>query len=370
MHNSQQHDIVVVPTVIEAPTISVTTVVDPVADVEVMLGIREEKMGSYAEVVHTLQLDADAVLQARLLKPLKLKTQVTFLLWVALKEARNEGARGGRGGGRGGIGRGGGGGFNRDLGNNEISYGNRGSAGDQGVIAVPDSGKGYERRGGYGGPHGGFCGGRRRGFTNGDAEEGDRPPHRNYERRSGTGRGNDIKREGAGRGNWGTQADEIIQETEVVIEGEKTVDYDILVNEEEKTDEKMENAATEPEEKEPEEITLEEYQKVLAEKRKALESLKTEERKVEVDKELASMQPLSRKKTNDEIFAKLSLSINEFFKPAAGEKQYNSGGRGRGRGGARGGGGGGRYNQGGSSNYAAEAPKNKDPSHFPTLGGK
>ncbi|GKC64874.1 hypothetical protein Tco_1097472 [Tanacetum coccineum] len=83
MHNSQQHDIVVVPTVIEAPTISVTTVVDPVADVEVMLGIREEKMGSYAEVVHTLQLDADAVLQARLLKPLKLKTQVTFLLWVA-----------------------------------------------------------------------------------------------------------------------------------------------------------------------------------------------------------------------------------------------------------------------------------------------
>ena len=47
-----------------------------------------------------------------------------------------------------------------------------------------------------------------------------------------------------------------------------------------------------------------------------------------------------------------SLSINEFLKPAAGEKQYNSGGRGRGRGGARGGGGGGRYNQGGASNYA------------------
>ena len=65
-----------------------------------------------------------------------------------------------------------------------------------------------------------------------------------------------------------------------------------------------------------------------------------------------------------------SLSINEFLKPAAGEKQYSSGGRGRGRGGARGGGGGGRYNQGGASNYAAEAPKIEDPSHFPTLGGK
>ena len=54
-----------------------------------------------------------------------------------------------------------------------------------------------------------------------------------------------------------------------------------------------------------EEMTLEEYQKVLEEKRKALEALKTEERKVEVDKELASMQPLSSKKSNDEIFAKL-----------------------------------------------------------------
>lgn len=307
----------------------------------------------------------------------------------AVKEAKNEGARGGRGGGRGGRGRGGGGGFNRDSGNNEISYGNRGSFGDQGGIAEPDSGKGYERRGGYGGPRGGFRGGRRGGITNGDAEEGDRPPRRPFERRSGTGRGNDIKRDGAGRGNWGTPADEIIQETEVVIEGEKTVDSDVPVNEEETTDEKKETAAPEPEEKEPEEMTLEEYQKVLEEKRKALEALKTEERKVEVDKELASMQPLSSKKSNDEIFAKLgsdkdkrkeiaekeerakkSLSINEFLKPAAGEKQYNSGGRGRGRGGARGGGGGGRYNQGGASSYAAEAPKIEDPSHFPTLGGK
>lgn len=52
-------------------------------------------------------------------------------------------------------------------------------------------------------------------------------------------------------------------------------------------------------------MTLEEYEKVLEEKRKALESLKTEARKVEMDKELASMQQLSSKKSNDEIFAKL-----------------------------------------------------------------
>ena len=67
-------------------------------------------------------------------------------------------------------------------------------------------------------------------------------------------------------------------------------------------------------------MTLEEYEKVLEEKRKALESLKTEARKVEMDKELASMQPLSSKKSNDEIFAKLVryamyyfLCYNEYF---------------------------------------------------------
>nr|XP_043619139.1 RGG repeats nuclear RNA binding protein A-like [Erigeron canadensis] len=309
----------------------------------------------------------------------------------AVKEARNEGGRGGRGRG---YGRGrGGGGYNRDSGSNETSFGNRGFSGDQGAVEESDTGKGYERRVGYGGPRGGggFRGGRRGGFTNGDVEDGDRPPRRPYERRSGTGRGNEFKREGAGRGNWGTQEDEIIQETqEVVNEGEKTVASEKLVSEEEATDEKKENAANEPEEKEPEvkEMTLEEYQKVLEEKRKALEALKTDERKVEVDKELASMQQLSNKKSNNEIFAKLgtdkekrkeiaekedktkkSLSINEFLKPAAGERSFSSGGRGRGRG-PRGGGGGGRYNQGGSSSYAAEAPKIEDPSHFPTLGGK
>ncbi|KAJ9565563.1 hypothetical protein OSB04_001529 [Centaurea solstitialis] len=410
----------------------------------------------------------------------------------AVKEARNEGGRGGRGGR--GFGRGrGGGGFNRDSGSNENSFGNRGFSGDQGAVEESDGGKGYERRGGYGGPRGGFRGGRRGGFSNGDAEDGERT-RRPYERRSGTGRGNEFKREGAGRGNWGAQADEITQyfffyfsfnlqivsllllllckplcplgeSEEVVIEGEKTVVSDKPLTEEEATDEKKENAANEPEEKEPEnkviifiandvlfclsvvmdlliaikakaklkqdgglswklllfmkamhtsypkqfgwnivtrfaweatnhvpiakypiaEMTLEEYQKVLEEKRKALEALKTEERKVEVDKELAAMQQLSNKKTNDDIFVKLgtdkdkrkeiaekeerakkSLSINEFLKPAVGERYYSPGGRGRGRGPR----GGGRFNQGGSSSYAPEAPKIEDPSHFPTLGGK
>ena len=53
------------------------------------------------------------------------------------------------------------------------------------------------------------------------------------------------------------------------------------------------------------EMTLEEYEKVLEEKRKALLALKAEERKVEIDKELRSMQQLSVKKDADEVFIKL-----------------------------------------------------------------
>lgn len=52
-------------------------------------------------------------------------------------------------------------------------------------------------------------------------------------------------------------------------------------------------------------MTLEEYQKVLEEKRKALVALKNEERKVVLDKELESMQQLSSKKSDEEIFVKL-----------------------------------------------------------------
>ncbi|MGD7217341.1 hypothetical protein, partial [Ralstonia pseudosolanacearum] len=104
--------------------------------------------------------------------------------------------------------------------------------------------------------------------------------------------------------------------------------------EEETADAGKENSVKEPEEKEPEEkeMTLDEYQKILEEKRKALLALKVEERKVPVDKEFETMQQLSGKKTNDEIFIKLgsekdkkkeiadkdekakkSVSINEFL---------------------------------------------------------
>jgi plasminogen activator inhibitor 1 RNA-binding protein len=53
-------------------------------------------------------------------------------------------------------------------------------------------------------------------------------------------------------------------------------------------------------------MTLEEFEKVMEEKRKALLALKrSEERKVEIDKDLQAMQLLCTKKGNDEVFIKL-----------------------------------------------------------------
>lgn len=299
----------------------------------------------------------------------------------AVREAKGEG---GRGGGRGrGYGRGrGGGGFNRELANSENTFGNREFSGGQASGEEADSGKSNERRGGYGGPRGSFRGPRRGGFSNGDMGDGERP-RRVFDRRSGTGRGNETKREGAGRGNWGTQTDELVQAEEVVNEDEKTPIAEKLPSGEEETpDATKETPANETEEKEPEnkEMTLEEYEKVLEEKRKALQALNTEERKVDAEV-FASMQQLANKKSNDDVFIKLSsdrdkkreaaekeerakkaVSINEFLKPAEGERYYGGRGRGRGRGG--------RGYSGGNSVDNVEAPAIEDPGQFPSLGGK
>ncbi|KAI3899630.1 hypothetical protein MKW92_025110, partial [Papaver armeniacum] len=159
-----------------------------------------------------------------------------------------------------------------------------------------------------------------------------------------------------------------------------------FAGEEDNTKVNSETPATEAE-KQPDdkEMTLEEYEKIREEKRKALEALKTEERKVEMDKELKSMKLISNKKQNDEIFVKLgsdkdkrkdvsekeerakkSLSINEFLKPT--EEERNQGGRGRG---GRGRGRGGNYSGGNPANKSsAAAPSIEDQGEFPTLGGK
>ncbi|XP_052171085.1 RGG repeats nuclear RNA binding protein A-like [Diospyros lotus] len=302
----------------------------------------------------------------------------------AVREARNENSRGGRGGGR-GFGRGrGGGGYNRDSTNNENNFGsNNGFSGGYKPAEDGDAGRVSERRG-YSGSRGGFRGGRRGDFSNGEVAEGERP-RRMFERRSGTGHGNEIKRDGAGRGNWGTPTDEIVPESEVPSnENEKNVDAEKQLGQEDAGDANKENPVNETEEKEPEdkEMTLEEYEKVLEEKRKALLALKTEERKVTVDKEFESMQLLSSKKSDEDIFLKLgsdkdkrkeaaereerarkSVSINEFLKPPEGERYFGGRGRGRGRG-PRGG-----FTGSNMANNVA-APSIDDVGQFPSLGGK
>ncbi|KAL3571748.1 hypothetical protein D5086_025652 [Populus alba] len=247
----------------------------------------------------------------------------------AVREAKTEGGRGGGRGGGGGRGYGRGrGGYNRDFNNNESSFGNSGAPSVQGAAEDGDAAKTFESRG-YGGPRsGGFRGGRRGGFGNDEVGEGERP-RRTNERWSGTGRGNEMKREGFGRGNWGTPTDELAQVTEeAVIEGEKNLGDDKPV-EEAAADRKKENPANEHEEKEPEDkvMTLEEYEKVLEEKRKALQALKTEERK-------GSDKDKRKEAYEKDEKAKKSVSINEFLKPAEGERYYGSAqsqsGRGRG----------------------------------------
>ncbi|EOA18405.1 hypothetical protein CARUB_v10006948mg [Capsella rubella] len=311
----------------------------------------------------------------------------------AVREARN-GPAGGRGGGRGGgYGRGRGGGLNRDSRNadapaNENGYG--------GSYRRSEEGDGARR----GGPVGGYRGdreGRRGGFNNGDSAGFERP-RRNFERHSGTGHGCEFKRDGAGRGNWGTAEDDIAPVTdESAAVDEKNLTVEKQGGEGEATDANKEISAEEQAEKEPEdkEMTLEEYEKVLEEKKKALQATKVEERKVDT-KAFEAMQQLANKKSNnDEVFIKLgtekdkritereektkkSLSINEFLKPANGERNRGGyrGGKGgreqRGEGGNQRGGNqrGGRGGpRGGNQSYKEPAaPAIEDKAQFPTLG--
>ncbi|EAY75654.1 hypothetical protein OsI_03559 [Oryza sativa Indica Group] len=316
---------------------------------------------------------------------------VSFAL-LETREARGGGApsRGGFGRGERGRGRGGRGyGQNRDFGGDNANGYQGGYGGGYGDGAVAAGGEGDRERG----PRAPFHGGRRGGYRNGEyGDDSERPPRRNYERHSGTGRGYEMKRDGAGRGNWGTATDEALaQETEEALKVEESAPIAEKQGEQDDapTGEKdsKEGAANEEEEKEEDkEMTLEEFEKLREEKRKALLAFKAEERKVEVDKDLQSMQPLSTKKGNDEIFIKLgsdkdkkkenaerderakkSVSINEFLKPAEGERYYGGRGRGRGRGDRGGRGYGGGYQRG---PYSTSAPSIEDQAQFPTLGGK
>uniref|UniRef100_A0A453A3F7 Hyaluronan/mRNA-binding protein domain-containing protein n=1 Tax=Aegilops tauschii subsp. strangulata TaxID=200361 RepID=A0A453A3F7_AEGTS len=230
--------------------------------------------------------------------------------------SRGDGAGRGRGGRGGGFGRTG---PRRDYGDADANGGFEGGygGGGGGGYAAPrledGDGKQAERGRGPRQPYRGG-GGRRGGYSDGQNTDEFGRPHRSYERRSGTGRGFGMKRDGAGRGNWGTATDEGFpqenveavntEETPAVTEDEKKPE-DAPQPEAEKVKEGAENEEDQKEAEEDKEMTLEEYEKVLEEKRKAILALKAEERKVEVDKELQSMQQLSVKKDAEEVFIKL-----------------------------------------------------------------
>lgn len=145
------------------------------------------------------------------------------MLPISVKDIRSGSAPtrggfpGGIGGGRGGLGRGRGGrgggpGQGRDYENGNLNglsggYGGAGGGGEDG-----DKGRPLDReRGPYGGPRPPFRGGRRGGYGNEEAGgDSDQPPRRVYERRSGTGRGYENKREGYGRGNWGKPTEDAL----------------------------------------------------------------------------------------------------------------------------------------------------------------
>ncbi|GMH30964.1 hypothetical protein Nepgr_032807 [Nepenthes gracilis] len=138
-----------------------------------------------------------------------------------------------------------------------------------------------------------------------------------------------------------------------------------------KKDEETYNSLKKDEEKEEDNfMTLEEYEKLLSERRKALGALKIEERKVTLDRDFEAMQLVERKKEEiafiklksekekfkkkdnspdkEEKVARKSVSINEFLKPAEGEEYvFRRGGRSDGSGRFRGDVGGPAFRSGG-----------------------
>ncbi|KAI3915222.1 hypothetical protein MKX01_035481 [Papaver californicum] len=309
----------------------------------------------------------------------------------AVKE-RREGHSGPRNGERGGAGRGRGGRGSGFGGRNSYSNGNSNGHTPNGSELEKDSRNVYDRE-------------HARRPIRGGRNQSDGDSHSRVQNRWGG-----VIKDHCGKGNFASPHDqpeekheELVAEVKEIISDEKVEQSDAPASEANKErDELKSNKEKEAEDKKAEdkkaeeekEMTLEEYEKVLEEKRKALVAMKAEERKVEVDKAFESMQLLSLKKEKDEIFVKLgsdkdsvkrkedadreekvkkSVSINEFLKPAEGERRnYRSGGGRRDRGhGDRGANRGGDRGQ--SNNYARSspaAPSIADVGHFPSLGGK
>lgn len=255
-------------------------------------------------------------------------------------------------------------------------------------------------RGGRGRGEGRGRGGRGRGEGRGErrpyegrgGEGGERPPRRQFDRHSGTGRGTEVSKRGAGKGNWGSDAEAATNPEEQALKVEdpaaepkaEAVEGDAAIE------------PAEPTEEEIKELSLEEYETALLEKKKAMGWV-SEAKPKEVDMaQFADMKAYARQSPEEEMAgielskkkekaAKTEKAKTDKTQPAAtkltpsftvaaddntryeerggrggrGGRGTGRGGRGRGDGPAPPRGGGGR---------SGPAPNVADESAFPNLG--
>jgi len=121
---------------------------------------------------------------------------------------------------------------------------------------------------------------------------------REFDRHDASGRGHETeKRHGAGRGNWGAEGDEIKEATEKLnLEGGEEADADVP-----------------PPEEEEKQLTLEEYEALMAEKRAGLNAQREAAFKVD-DSQFKGM------KTHEKVEEDLGLTLNKNAKTVGANK--------------------------------------------------
>ena len=178
--------------------------------------------------------------------------------------------------------------------------------------------------------------------------EGHRRPHREYERRSGTGMGRDVKKGGAGKANWGSPEYEGKRYEHLEAEDAAEIAEQPAGEEETKKEETVEEQPPQEEEEEVNNLTYAEY--IAQKKQEQSAGLKGESRKPE-ELKVKNIQKYNKddkhKKTitsnikAHEAYAPggISADVEVGFKPVGDEVEedfYPRGGRGRGRGRGRG----------------------------------
>lgn len=201
---------------------------------------------------------------------------------------------------------------------------------------------------------------------------GNRGPRREFERRSGTGRGKEASRQGGGAHNWGNKADPAEQLAEADLqEGAKPVS----------DEENAEEVPVEEQEEEEVQLTLDEYLEKQKSSRSGELFAEVEVRQISNDF-TSAMQITKEGKTPDfmdsqyeKVYSKKTSGRKKQVitdvgfrteKPERFTREFDSSRGGRGGRGGRGARGNGRT--GGRSNRDANAPNVTDMSAFPSLG--